>query len=214
MARKTLAILQDGVPSGALLPDAELARANGSPPAHWDGQPALCTAPRDKAWIADGVVSDRWAPISPLTGHLDAFRWDTPPELISGTQVIDDVLGDLDDRPGTPVAIAASVPGDDDPRHASTDAEIIPPKSVKPAEAAERSHESAREQQETAPGATAPAEAVPAPGTPEGDAREASPSRACPAPEGAHRLGAGAAHLVPIYASRHLCQESAELVPR
>jgi len=187
MARKTLdPLLQEGRPSVRVcLLMAELARGeSGSAAGAREWLARAVHAPRDKAWIADGVVSDRWAPISPLTGHLDAFRWDTPPELISGTQVIDDVLGDLDDRPGTPVAIAASVPGDDDPRHASTDAEIIPPKSVKPAEAAERSHESAREQQETAPGATAPAEAVPAPGTPEGDAREAS-RQSVPAPEGA-----------------------------
>jgi len=37
-------------------------------------------APRDPAWTADGVVSDRWAPISPATGALDAFRWRVPVE--------------------------------------------------------------------------------------------------------------------------------------
>ncbi|HMO29698.1 heme biosynthesis HemY N-terminal domain-containing protein [Enterovirga sp.] len=39
-------------------------------------------APRDKAWIADGYVSDRWLPVSPVTGKLDAFVWETPPELL------------------------------------------------------------------------------------------------------------------------------------
>lgn len=37
-------------------------------------------APRDPAWIADGVVSSRWAPVSPVTGRLDAFRWTAPVE--------------------------------------------------------------------------------------------------------------------------------------
>jgi HemY protein len=37
-------------------------------------------APRDPAWTADGVVSNRWAPVSPVTGALDAFRWTTPVE--------------------------------------------------------------------------------------------------------------------------------------
>ncbi len=37
-------------------------------------------APRDPAWTADGVVSARWAPVSPVTGKLDAFRWTTPAE--------------------------------------------------------------------------------------------------------------------------------------
>lgn len=32
-------------------------------------------APRDPAWTADGVVSDTWAPVSPVTGQLDAFQW-------------------------------------------------------------------------------------------------------------------------------------------
>ncbi len=36
--------------------------------------------PRDAAWIADGVVSERWAPISPVTGQLDAFEWRVPVE--------------------------------------------------------------------------------------------------------------------------------------
>ncbi len=40
-------------------------------------------APRDPAWIADGVISDRWAPISPVTGRLDAFVWGTPVEQLS-----------------------------------------------------------------------------------------------------------------------------------
>ena len=37
-------------------------------------------APRDPAWTADGVVSERWAPISPVTGALDAYQWKVPPE--------------------------------------------------------------------------------------------------------------------------------------
>ncbi|MGE0768869.1 MAG: heme biosynthesis protein HemY [Hyphomicrobiaceae bacterium] len=37
-------------------------------------------APRDPAWTADGVVSERWAPVSPVTGALDAFQWKVPPE--------------------------------------------------------------------------------------------------------------------------------------
>src|SRR5262245_13660474 len=39
-------------------------------------------APRDPAWTADGVVSDVWAPTSPVTGALDAFRWRVPVEPI------------------------------------------------------------------------------------------------------------------------------------
>ncbi|GEP10861.1 heme biosynthesis protein HemY [Methylobacterium gnaphalii] len=41
-------------------------------------------APRDPAWIADGIVSERWAPVSPISGRVDAFVWKTPPELLGG----------------------------------------------------------------------------------------------------------------------------------
>jgi HemY protein len=39
-------------------------------------------APHDKAWVAEGVISDRWAPVSP-SGKLDAFVWKTPEERIA-----------------------------------------------------------------------------------------------------------------------------------
>jgi HemY protein len=35
-------------------------------------------APHDPVWTADGYVSDRWRPVSPVTGRLDAFQWQTP----------------------------------------------------------------------------------------------------------------------------------------
>lgn len=40
-------------------------------------------APRDATWMADGIVSDRWEPISPVTGRLDAFEWKAPVESFS-----------------------------------------------------------------------------------------------------------------------------------
>jgi HemY protein len=41
-------------------------------------------APRDPLWIADGIASERWAPVSPVTGRLDAFVWKTPTEVLAG----------------------------------------------------------------------------------------------------------------------------------
>jgi len=64
-------------------------------------------APRDPAWIADGVVSDHWAPISPVTGRLDAFVWQAPPDVLIAPEITmhDDVTADLDDEPrALPVA--------------------------------------------------------------------------------------------------------------
>jgi len=38
-------------------------------------------APRDPAWTADGFVADRWMPVSPVSGELDAFQWRVPVEV-------------------------------------------------------------------------------------------------------------------------------------
>lgn len=45
-------------------------------------------APRDPVWIADGYISDRWLPVSPITGALDAFEWRAPVEAL--THFVDD----------------------------------------------------------------------------------------------------------------------------
>jgi len=42
----------------------------------WMGR-ALNAAP-DPAWTADGYVSTKWLPVSPVTGRLDAFQWKVP----------------------------------------------------------------------------------------------------------------------------------------
>jgi HemY protein len=49
---------------------------------HWMGQ--ALKAPRDPSWVADGHVSDRWMPISPVTGRLDAFEWKMPFDQLEG----------------------------------------------------------------------------------------------------------------------------------
>lgn len=44
-------------------------------------------APRDAAWIADGVIADHWAPISPVTGKIDAFQWTKPREILADRRI-------------------------------------------------------------------------------------------------------------------------------
>lgn len=44
-------------------------------------------APRDAAWIADGVIADHWAPVSPVTGKIDAFQWTRPREILADRRV-------------------------------------------------------------------------------------------------------------------------------
>jgi len=64
-------------------------------------------APRDPAWVADGVVAENWAPVSPVTGRLDAFEWRVPVERLG--QVIEA------DEPEPPrLAVKAPEPEPDD----------------------------------------------------------------------------------------------------
>jgi HemY protein len=68
-------------------------------------------APRDPVWTADGVVSDVWLPVSPVTGRIDAFEWKTPVERLGApvTSYSDDVLADIDE-PEQPRLVEAPAP--------------------------------------------------------------------------------------------------------
>jgi HemY protein len=89
-ARAVVAPLLDAdAPSGrptvrACLLMADLEEIDGAPGAAREWLARAARAPRDPAWIADGFVSDRWAPISPA-GKLDAFVWKTPEERLTAT---------------------------------------------------------------------------------------------------------------------------------
>ncbi len=76
-------------------------------------------APRDPAWTADDYISDRWAPISPITGALDAFVWKAPVELLGSRDRL--VIEDAD-----PVSVQTSplhVEGEAPSREAETETE-------------------------------------------------------------------------------------------
>jgi HemY protein len=64
-------------------------------------------APRDPAWTADGLVSDEWEPISPITGRLDAFEWKVPVTQASHTPSTD-ALPQLPEQPALPLAPATN----------------------------------------------------------------------------------------------------------
>ena len=49
---------------------------------------AVNAAP-DPAWTADGYVSDRWLPASPVTGRIDAFEWRVPLTGTLSAQIIE-----------------------------------------------------------------------------------------------------------------------------
>ncbi|MBX3579146.1 MAG: heme biosynthesis protein HemY [Rhizobiaceae bacterium] len=80
-------------------------------------------APADAAWVADGVVSEKWAPVSPVTGRIDVFEWRVPVERV-GT-LIEDVRAPASAQPRERIAaIAPAV--DDDVIDVDTPAETLP----------------------------------------------------------------------------------------
>lgn len=52
----------------------------------WMGRALI--APRDPSWTADGLVSGKWLPVSPVTGRLDAFEWKVPVSDVEPAAVI------------------------------------------------------------------------------------------------------------------------------
>lgn len=93
-------------------------------------------ARRDPVWIADGVVSEDWAPVSPVTGTLDAFQWRVPVEELDTGQSsrLADTLEQFaklgaahDERePATPLA-AVLRPRATDRRADAAETKIAPP---------------------------------------------------------------------------------------
>jgi HemY protein len=73
-------------------------------------------APRDRAWIADGYISDRWLPVSPVTGAVDAFEWKAPVDAIGkgdDTLLIEEGL-DTPEPPSSPRVVSPPALIEDD----------------------------------------------------------------------------------------------------
>jgi HemY protein len=95
-AREALApLLAGGATMRVCLAMADLEEAEHGAAGHVREWLARATrAPRDPAWVADGIVSDRWLPASPIDGRLDAFVWMVPPAALGagpGATVLDDM---------------------------------------------------------------------------------------------------------------------------
>jgi HemY protein len=74
-------------------------------------------ARHDPAWTADGYVSERWRPVSPVTGRLDAFQWQTPVASLpsdKGTTIESSAFEEamLAAPPPKQVAVANEVPAE------------------------------------------------------------------------------------------------------
>ena len=91
-------------------------------------------SPRDPAWVADGFVSDRWAPVSPVTGRLDAFEWRVPMERIA--PVIDQDEPELPALAAPPVAVVEPAPPAVVEPEALPEPQPVPMPVIEPAPAA------------------------------------------------------------------------------
>src|SRR5205807_2441335 len=57
---------------------AELEQLKGDDGRAREWMSRALNAALDPAWTADGFVSERWLPVSPVSGRLDAFQWKVP----------------------------------------------------------------------------------------------------------------------------------------
>ena len=64
---------------------AEIEEAAGDDGAVREWLNRAARAPRDRAWVADRVISDHWSPVA-SEGVLDAFVWRTPDERLSSPE--------------------------------------------------------------------------------------------------------------------------------
>lgn len=80
-------------------------------------------APRDPQWTADGYTSDRWAPISPVTGELDAFEWKVATETMAAMIDHQGNGGAADSVDPAILALITAVP---DEKEAATPVEVEP----------------------------------------------------------------------------------------
>jgi HemY protein len=133
-------------------------------------------APRDAAWVADGLVSDQWLPVSPISGRLDAFVWTVPPATL-GSQAadLDDVIADLDE-PSAPL-LEGKVEASAEAEIVSAPAGLAAPAASEPAKAEPKPEPKAESKPEPV-AAAAPAPA-PAPAEP---VVEIAPAPTKPAP--------------------------------
>jgi HemY protein len=142
-------------------------------------------ARHDPVWTADGYVSDRWRPVSPVTGRLDAFQWQTPLASLPS-----DKGATIESSPFEEAMLAAPTPRREQlvepPRETAPEMAPQPATQDNSPPAPEKSAsriEAPSEPKiiEASPPETGPAEPVPAP-PPALSAPESPPPQAAPVP--------------------------------
>ncbi|MGH2340976.1 heme biosynthesis protein HemY [Segnochrobactraceae bacterium EtOH-i3] len=130
-------LLERGPTQKACLIMASLEAAEGDHAREREWLSRAVHAPRDPAWVADGVVARSWAPVSPVSGRLDAFEWKAPAEVASDGPVIDAALFEKA-APAPAPAPAPEAPAAEKVAPevvAPTKVEILDPAEPEPAEA-------------------------------------------------------------------------------
>lgn len=87
-------------------------------------------AARDPQWMADGRVFDVWAPLSPVSGRLDAFVWAVPPEATTEEERA--VAVRLAEAALPPVVVSAPVEDTPEPEVATEPRPVVPVDIVPP----------------------------------------------------------------------------------
>jgi HemY protein len=83
-------------------------------------------ARHDPVWTADGYVSDRWRPVSPVSGRLDAFQWQTPLAALPSDRS-DVVEADIPDRAASEPLRVEAIPAESEPSEEAPAQDNAPP---------------------------------------------------------------------------------------
>jgi HemY protein len=84
VARKTLEPFINDQPQArvcALMADIEEAAGDKGSTREWLAR--AIRAPRDPMWVSDGVASQRWVPVSPVSGEIVPCQWKAPFEMLA-----------------------------------------------------------------------------------------------------------------------------------
>jgi HemY protein len=101
------------------------------------------TAPRDPMWTADGRVFDRWAPVSPVSGRVDAFEWKVVTDRLPPRSVVElEAPAAREEEPARQIeAVATPLPAADAAEPASPRPASPEPAPARPAAARLRDRE-------------------------------------------------------------------------
>jgi HemY protein len=95
------------------------------------------TAPRDPTWVADNQASNSWAPVSPVSGRLDAYEWreaPEPPQRAADAGWLADIVASVEPEAGP--LIEAAPAAVEEPATAKSEARAGSPRTEVGAESA------------------------------------------------------------------------------